>query len=244
MGSPADETWHFPDETQHQVKLTKGFYLGKCLVTQAQWEKVMGHNPAFFKNAGKDAPVEAVLWGDCQAFCGKLGEGFRLPTEAEWEYACRAGTQTALNSGKALTVRGDYNGPELDEVAWYGGNSGVEYAGGWDSSGWEDMQYKHAQAGTHPVGQKKPNAWGLYDMHGNVWEWCNDFYGDYPAGAATDPTGPTTGQDRVARGGGWCNFAGLCRSAARLSLSPWVRNHAVGMRLAFSLPPERPPDAK
>ena len=149
-------------------------------------------------------PWRQVSWDDCQAFCRKLGAGFRLPTEAEWEYACRAGT------------KGPYAG-NLDDLAWYGENSGKT---------------------THPVGQKKPNAWGLYDMHGNVWEWCSDWYGDYPAGAVTDPTGPGTGSLRVIRGGSWHDDAGHCRSAHRDGFSPGYPDDRLGLRLAFS--PDRP----
>jgi formylglycine-generating enzyme required for sulfatase activity len=198
MGSTEDETWATPFEwPQHRVTLTKGFYLGKTEVTQAQWEKVMGVNPARFKNAGPEAPVEMVSWDDCQAFCKKAAGGLRLPTEAEWEYACRAGT------------RGLYAG-ELDEMGWYLGNS---------------------EGSTRAVGTRRPNAWGLYDMHGNVWEWCLDredggFSGNsvadanqraarYPNVAVTDPAGPKAGGGRLLRGGSWADYPRYCRSAER-----------------------------
>ena len=218
MGSPGDEAGRKDEETQHRVRLTQGFYLGKYEVTQGQWEKVMGNNPSFFKKAGKDAPVEMVSWDDCQAFVAKLsadGGEFRLPTEAEWEYACRAGTKPALNNGKDLTpTTGRCR--NLDEVGWYDDNSGNT---------------------THPVGQKKPNAWDLYDMHGNVGEWCNDFYGEYPAGEVTDPVGPTAARGHVARGGSWHGTAGGCRSACRGGLlTPTVRRDARGLRVVLSLP--------
>ena len=205
MGSPGDEAGRTDEETQHRIKLTQGFYLGKYEVTQGQWEKVMGENPSWSRNAGKDAPVECVSWDDCQAFCRKLDAFFRLPTEAEWEYACRAGT------------KGPY-AENLDDMAWYWMNSGKI---------------------THPVGQKQPNAWGLYDMHGNVCEWCRDYYGDYPAGAVTDPTGPDTGSNRVYRGGSWSSDAGYCRSASRDKDHPGRKGDHLGVRLAFSLPPAR-----
>ncbi len=202
MGSPSTETDRSPDEIQHQVTLTRGFWMGKYEVTQAQWESVMGTNPSYFK--GKDLPVEQVSWDDVQAFLTKLnqqGKGaFRLPTEAEWEYACRAGTTTAFCFGDAPAQLGDY--------AWYNQNSGGQ---------------------THPVGQKRPNAWGLYDMHGNVYEWCQDWFGDYPIGAVTDPPGSTSGSDRVNRGGGWNYSPGGCRSAIRYWNSPGYRSHLPGV---------------
>ncbi|MBO4795819.1 MAG: SUMF1/EgtB/PvdO family nonheme iron enzyme, partial [Verrucomicrobia bacterium] len=202
MGSPEDELGRDDDEKQHQVTLTRGYWLGKYEVTQAQFEAVMGKNPSSFK--GADLPVENVSYVYALAFCkelteiekaaGRLPEGYEytLPTEAQWEYACRAGTTTALNSGKNLSDTEQC--PEIDEVGWYLYNSGEK---------------------THPVGQKKPNAWGLYDMHGNVLEWCLDWFGDYPTSSVTDPTGPSTGSDRVVRGGGWSYDAGYCRSACR-----------------------------
>jgi formylglycine-generating enzyme required for sulfatase activity len=184
-------------ELQHEVTLTKGFWMGKYEVTQAQWEQLMGNNPSNFKKAGKDAPVECVSWNDCQEFLKNLNARFenqgarikkgkfRLPTEAEWEYACRAGTKTRFCSGDADS--------DLDAVAWFN---------------------KNADGGTHPVGQKKPNAWGIYDMHGNVMEWCQDWFGgDYSAGAAVDPNGPSLGDKRVLRGGCWTHGVGFLRSA-------------------------------
>ena len=175
-------------------------------VTQGQWKGVMGDNPSEFK--GDDRPVENVSWDDCQKFIVKVnaqlaGERLRLPTEAEWEYACRAGTG------------GAYGGTgNLDEMGWYDGNSGRR---------------------THPVKQKRPNAWGLYDMHGNVWEWCADRYGEYPSGSATDPTGPSDGGGRVIRGGGWNGVARDCRSASRGGYEPGFRGHSLGFRPALAL---------
>jgi formylglycine-generating enzyme required for sulfatase activity len=190
----------FDDEKPvHEVTISQPFYLGKYEVTQAQWKAVMGSNPSGFK--GATLPVEQVSWEDCQEFIEKLnskGIGtFRLPTEAEWEYACRAGTT------------GDYAG-NLDEMAWYETNSGKT---------------------THPVGTKKANPWGLYDMHGNVWEWCQDWYGDYPTGAVQDPAGAAGGSARVNRGGSWNDNAGDCLSASRLWYSPSLRIYDLGFRL-------------
>ena len=176
----------------HQVTLTKPFWLGKTEVTQAQWEALMGSNPSKFRNAAGDAPVERVSWNDAMQFCRKLtererqadrlpeGYEYTLPTEAQWEFACRAGTT------------GSYGGSgNLDEMGWYTSNSGGT---------------------THPVAQKQANAWGLYDMNGNVWEWCQDWYGNYPGNSVTDPTGPSSGSGHVIRGGSWINDPRYCRS--------------------------------
>jgi formylglycine-generating enzyme required for sulfatase activity len=187
MGEP-DETGH--DDPRHRVRITKPFYLGKYLVTQEQWEAVMGSNPSHFK--GPKNPVEQVSWGDCRKFVEELdarvgGGKFSLPTEAQWEYACRAGSTTRYCFGDDEL--------RLDEYAWFRENSGRQ---------------------THPVGEKKPNAWGLYDMHGNVYEWCQDWYDGYYAGSPTnDPTGPSEGSCHVFRGGSWDNGAGGCGSACR-----------------------------
>ncbi len=204
MGSPAGETNSSTDETQHQVTLTKAFWLGRTAVTQSQWRAVMGTNPSGF--IGDDLPVETVSWNDAMEYCRKLngmgllpsGWKFALPTEAQWEYACRAGTN------------GPYAG-DLDDMAWYSGNSGGK---------------------THPVATKKPNAWGLYDMHGNVEQWCADWYGTYPSDAVTDPSGPSTGLLRVSRGGGWHPGGTYCRSAFRSWGAPDYQNGSIGFRVA------------
>jgi formylglycine-generating enzyme required for sulfatase activity len=205
MGSPEGETGRGKDETPHEVTLTNSFWLGRTEVTQAQWEAVMGSNPSNFK--GDDLPVDYVSWDDAALFCrtlnGKnlLPTGWRwmLPTEAQWEYACRARTT------------GDYAG-ELDEMAWRSNNSDKK---------------------SHAVGTKKSNAWGLYDMHGNVDEWCADWCGDYPGGAATDPTGPNTGSFRVFRGGSWVDVGACCRSAKRYAGTPVFRgDFGLGFRVA------------
>jgi sulfatase modifying factor 1 len=217
MGSPHGEEGRDGDEgPQHQVTLSQGFYLGKTEVTQAQWEKVMGKKPSYFKNAGANAPVEQVSWDDCQAFCQAAGSGLRLPMESEWEYACRAGTRTAFHYGDSLDA----------SMANFNGN--YPYGEG------KKSEYRET---TIAVGQFKPNAWGLYDMHGNVWEWCQDWKGDYPAGAVRDPRGPDSGADRVVRGGGWYFDAWLCRSAVRGGDGPVSRNSHYGLRVACSAPP-------
>ena len=237
MGSPEDELGRWDDETQHQVTLTQEYWLGKYEVTQAQYEAVMGTNPSDFK--GADLPVEQVSWNDAVKFCewltaqeraaGRLPEGYEytLPTEAQWEYACRAGTTTAFNNGTNIPTmlqRTDRPCPNLDPLAWYGYNSGqYDSAGNYTDNG-----------KTFPVGQKQPNAWGLYDMHGNVWEWCLDWYGSYPSSAVTDPKGPATGSRRVMRGGCWFSFASYCRSAYRYNNSPGNYLNRYGFRVALS----------
>ena len=200
MGSPESEEGRRDGETQHEVTLTKPFYMGKYEVTQEQWEAVMGKNPSDSK--GAKLPVTNVSWGLCQAFITKLNAkkegGYRLPTEAEWEYACRAGTTTAYSYGDSLT-KADAN---ID------GNS------------------------TKEVGSYKPNAFGLYDMHGNVWEWCEDWYGSLQDGEVTDPKGPATGERRVLRGGSFLIYELDARSFVRGRLSPTNRDFGNGFRLA------------
>ena len=210
MGSPSSAPYREKDEKQHRVTLTKGYYLQTTEVTQGQWKAVMGTNPSKFSNCGDDCPVETVSWNDIQDFIRKLkqqegGSKYRLPTESEWEYACRAGSTTAYCFGGS---KGD-----LGSYVWYDTNSGSR---------------------THPVGQKQPNAWGLYDMHGNVWEWCSDRYGDYASGTVTDPEGPSSGDSRVFRGGSWYDYARNCRSANRDWYSPGERSRSLGFRLVLS----------
>ncbi|MDR1043801.1 MAG: formylglycine-generating enzyme family protein [Candidatus Adiutrix sp.] len=194
---------------QHRVIISQPFYLGAYEVTQAQWTAVMGNNPSKFKILSN--PVEMVSWNDVQAFIQWLNakEGhnrYRLPTEAEWEYAARAGTTGAYSFG------GDKD--SLGRYAWYRDNSGEK---------------------THSVGQKQPNALGLYDMHGNVWEWVQDWYGrNYSSSSVTDPKGPSSGTLRVARGGSWSDSARYCRAAYRSHDSPDGRGDDVGFRLALS----------
>ena len=189
-----------------RVRLSEGYYIGRHEVTQAQWEVVMGSNPSYFNECGRDCPVENVSWEDVQEFILRLnarpgGERYRLPTEAEWEYAARAGTS------------GDRYSDDLGMIAWCGGTS--------------------AQ-GTHPVGGKAPNAWGLHDMLGNVAEWVQDYWsgsGGYPGGSVTDPRGPSTGSARIHRGGSWSSFGGDCRTPGRSYGYPGYRYPYLGFRL-------------
>jgi formylglycine-generating enzyme required for sulfatase activity len=257
MGSPAGEAGRNSDETEHSVTLTKNFKMSKFQVTQEQYEAVTGSNPSNFKTAitGEDGtpgklPVERVSWYDAIVFCNKLSmmegldpvysisdstdpddwgavptssdatwnavvmvpntNGYRLPTEAEWEYACRAGKTTAFNDGND-----DYtDATEVGKVAWYTSNAGSK---------------------THQVGLKTPNDYGLYDMHGNVYEWCWDWYGTYASGAQSDPDGAVTGAYRVMRGGYWGDSARYLRSAYRYISDPDFRGHYIGFRLVRSL---------
>ena len=215
MGSPEAEAGREVDELQHRVTLTNGFWLGKHEVTQRQWESIMGTNPSHFKAAGKDAPVDQVGWSDCQDFIRELnakvpGGGFRLPTEAEWEYACRAGTTTEFHYGDQL----DSTRANFDGSVPYGTGPRGEF-----------------RNSTVPGGQFAPNAFGLHDMHGNVWEWCQDWYGAYPRNDVTNPVGPASGNVRVLRGGCWRRSAINCRSAARVQGSLRNRDFDLGLRI-------------
>ena len=212
MGSPKSEAKRDEDEIQHQVTLTKGFYLGKYEVTQAEWERVMGNNPSRFK--GADRPVENVSWSDAVEFCKKLtemekkagrvpqGMSYQLPTEAQWEYACRAGTSTMYSWGDDIN-------PKL--------------------ANYQDSGLSKTMA----VGSYRPNPWGFHDMHGNVWEWCADWFGDYPSGSVTNPIGPASGSLRVFRGGSWYYDGAYLRSAMRNNNSPSARGNGIGFRVGF-----------
>ena len=243
MGSSDDDSDAYDREKpRHQVTLSS-FGIGETEVTQELWEAVMGTNPSYFK--GSKLPVEKVSWNDCQTFITKLnqltGQTFRLPTEAEWEYAARGGTSTSLYNGENIIINGYNNSPNLDALAWYGGNCGQNYTtsagcdvtNGYDISGWSEKQYNDIMGGTHPVGLKQPNAYGLYDMLGNVWEWCQDWYGDYSSGSQTNPTGPTTGSSRVRRGGSWYDNATYCRVAYRSGFNQKSESRYLGLRLAL-----------
>ena len=206
MGATSEQGSEISDEKPvHSVTLS-GYYIGKTEVTQALWQAVMGSNPSYFE--GDDLPVEQVSWDDCQEFIRKLnsltGQNFRLPTEAEWEFACRGG-----NNSRGYKYSGSNY---IDNVAWYDGNSGDK---------------------THPVATKSPNELGIYDMSGNVWEWCADWYGDYSSGRQTNPKGPYGGSGRVNRGGSWYNFARNCRSSLRYYYFPAYRYYGLGLRLAL-----------
>jgi formylglycine-generating enzyme required for sulfatase activity len=216
MGSPDSEADRDDNETQHQVTISKPYYLGKYPVTQAQWQQVMGNNPSHFKG-DKLLPVESVSWDDTQSFCLKLKEitqaPFGIPTEAQWEYACRAGTTTPFHFGSQLNGRQ----ANCDGTVPYG----------------TDMKGPYLKE-TSAVGTYPANAWGLYDMHGNVWEWCSDWHGDYPTRSVTDPIGPATGSFRVLRGGCWFSVAVSCRSADRRWNDPSGRCRILGFRVALS----------
>jgi formylglycine-generating enzyme len=236
MGSPEEEdSLKFGDDTQHEVTLTKGFFLGKYEVTQEQWERVtrasrsrenldrggglllglwakmMGSNPSLYK--GATLPVEMVTWKKAMQFCGKLmqmekaagrlpeGWVYTLPTEAQWEYACRAGTTTRYPFGDTITPM---------------------------QANYEENVFKTTPVGTYP-----PNAWGFHDMLGNVWEWCLDWYGKYPSGSVVDPVGPPSGLQRVVRGGSWNCLGRMMRSANRLKYWPDTRNNYLGFRLSL-----------
>jgi len=191
---------------QHEVTLTKPFYMGKYEVTQEQWERVMGNNPSC-RAKGAKLSVTDVSWEDCQEFIKKLNAktngDYRLPTEAEWEYACRAGTTTAYSFGDTITPK--------------------------DANFFDSMI--EPSGSTKQVGSYKPNAFGLYDMHGNVWEWCEDWFGEYPF-AVTDPKGPATGEYRVLRGGSFFFYVSIARSSYRFDYSPTIRLNYYGFRLA------------
>ena len=210
MGSPEGEDERSSEEKLHTVTISKAFYIAKYPVTQEQYEAVIGKNPSYFKGARN--PVEQVSWDDAVKHCEKLsastGNKVRLPTEAEWEYACRAGTRTRYNLGDTTE--------DLKRAGWYEANSGGE---------------------THEVGGKTPNAWGLHDMHGNVWEWCRDWKADYPFGTQTDPQGPTTGTARVLRGGSSPNLSKHCRSAYRDNgnFAPDFRFRTIGFRVVVAV---------
>ena len=207
MGATSEMTEPYDDEKPtHQVTLSS-YSIGETEVTQALWKAVMGSNPSYFK--GDNLPVETVSWNDCQTFIRKLngltGRHFRLPTEAEWEYAARGGNQSRHTQ---------YSGSDnIDEVAWYRENSGNK---------------------THPVKTKQPNELGIYDMTGNVWEWCQDWYGSYSSSAQTNPTGASSGSNRVYRGGSLFNNPRRCRSSDRIFITPVHEGSDLGLRLVLS----------
>lgn len=217
MGSPEDEPGRYTGERLHAVNLKNPFYMQTTELTQAQWKALMGKNPSSHKRCGETCPAEEVSWEDAQQFIQKLNqkEGtnkYRLPTEAEWEYACRAGSTTAFPNGGITKLQCDRE-DNLDSIGWYCGNS-------------NNM--------IQPVARKKPNAWGLYDMHGNVQEWCQDWFGVYPYDEVTNPKGPPSGSYRVMRGGVWYSPARDCRSASRFGSPPHYRFQHIGLRLCMT----------
>jgi formylglycine-generating enzyme required for sulfatase activity len=242
MGSPTSEAERGSDETQHTVTLTKGIYMGKYAVTQGEYLALMGINPSYFTTRDYNGnpispdlrrPVEMVSWDDATAYCAQLtarelaagrlpaGWVYRLPTESEREYACRAGTTTAFHYGNAL----------------HGGMANFYDYDEYDASIGDILVSSPAVpwlARTTAVGSYAPNAWGLYDMHGNVWEWCRDWYGSYPTGSVIDPQGAPMGSYRVIRGGGWNGGAGDCRSAGRVIYSPVNRGYDLGFRVLLA----------
>jgi formylglycine-generating enzyme len=216
VGSPESEPERFDDETQHLVTLTQGYWLADSACTQVLWRAVMGDNPSRFQDDEQN-PVEQVSWNGVQQFINKLNGlipnlNARLPTEAQWEYACRAGTTTPFSFGKNIT-------PEQ-----------VNYNGNYPYAGGKEGLYRGK---TVPVKSLPSNPWGLYEMHGNVWEWCNDWYGDYPAEPGVDPIGPSEGADRVLRGGSWNIHGRDVRSANRDRDEPSYRDYSVGFRLSL-----------
>lgn len=222
MGSPDDEVGRYDDEVLHPARLTQGFWLGETTVTQALWQAIMHDNPSRFK--GENRPVERISWNDAQQFIQKLNSimqrhqpdmAFRLPTEAEWEYACRAGTQTAFNFEGELSL------------------GKVNYRGTWDDY---DQWGEGAFQETADVKSYACNAWGLYQMHGNVWEWCQDFWVErLPTEPVIDSKGPVEGSERVVRGGSWFDCGRFARSACRSGGDADYRNGDLGFRLALGL---------
>ncbi len=225
MGSPPQEPFRGDSEIQHHVTISKPFYMQATEVTMKQWHAIMGRRMLVAQKGMEDMPVTRVSWFDCMKFIRRLnrmGEGtYRLPTEAEWEYAARAGTSTAFSWGDAIDCDKAMYGNSRqkdDECQLYIKSRGLEI----------DQPA--------PVKSYSPNPWGLYDMHGNVWEWCSDWYGKYRKTAATDPAGPESGHMRIRRGGSWFKYGYSCRSANRSTGHPATRYQTTGFRLVREIP--------
>jgi len=216
MGSPPDAPERNDNERLHKVTITRPFYLQATEVTQGQWAKVMGNNPSEFSSCGDDCPVETVSWKDSQEFVRKLNQieqtdKYRLPTEAEWEYACRAETTTPFNTGRCIS------------------SDQANFSGRYPPPGCPKGTFRGK---TIQVASFSPNPWGLYDMHGNVREWCQDWFGPYPAEDVRDPQGPPTGAYRSLRGGSWSSRARYISSAQRTANYPDFRRSDTGLRVA------------
>lgn len=218
MGSPESEAERHNDESQHRVRLTQGFWLAKHHITQRQWQAVMGSNPSR-KGKGDDFPVDTISWEDSTDFCEKAG--LYLPTDAQWEYACRAGTQTpvAIGGGTYLNA----------QMANFDG--GYPYGDGLNAFDWRNRET------TLPVACFPPNHWGLHDMHGQLWEWCDDWLSDdYASGQTTDALGASNGEDRVLRGGSWIYEGGFARSAFRYGGRPDGHDILISLRPSSTRP--------
>ena len=214
-GSPSEEPGRESDEKQQLVTISNGYYMQTTEVTQEQWKTVMGELPLYIITCDEKCPVERVSWDEAQQFINELNNmedshTYRLPTEAEWEYAARAGSKTSLPNGE-ISVLSCAHDKNLADIGWYCGNSKIS---------------RH-----QIVAQKHPNAWGLFDMHGSVWEWCSDWYDQYPSETVTNPTGPSDGTERIIRGGGIADSARSCRSANRHSLRSDVEFNNIGLRI-------------
>jgi formylglycine-generating enzyme required for sulfatase activity len=225
MGMPEEDDDIQPRAVQHSVTLTRPCLIARTACTQAAYEKIVGTNPS--RSKGPTLPVETVSWDDATAFCGKAG--LELPTEAQWEFACRAGTTTKWCCGD--------DEQQLLDYAWIFRNSGASLLPPTEKCE-KEMAEGPWKCAMHPVAEKKPNAFGLFDVHGNVWQWCADWYGDYPHGSATDPSGGTPDRGRVNRGGGWGSPARSASSATRRFNHPHMVDAGLGFRPAKTVPAE------